>query len=287
MKRIWICGSSGMLGSHFKRLLQERQIPFIATTREEIDITQRDLVCDFVRTQKISHILNCAAYTKVDMAESEQKMAYLINAIGPHNLGVAGRRHETRVIHFSSDYVFDGKGHSPYTEDSLCAPIGAYGASKFAGEIKLLDEYSNACVIRTSWLFGWPGNNFVKTMLKLMQEKESLRVVSDQRGRPTYCQDLAEATLDLLDEKGIFHFANSFESTWHQFAIEIQRQAHELGYPIVTKQIQPITTNEYPTPARRPAYSTLNTKKVERSLGRLLRPWQEALKDYLITTKTK
>lgn len=285
MKKIWLCGASGMLGSHFKRLLTARKIPFAANERKVLDITNLDAVSDFVRTQKITHVINCAAYTQVDQAESEPKQAYLVNAIGPHHLGIAGRRHGARVLHFSTDYVFDGKGRIPYSEDHLCTPVSAYGMSKLAGEIKLLDEHQHACVVRTSWLFGYPGKNFVDTMLRQMNEKEHLRVVSDQIGRPTYCQDLAEASLNLLDEEGIFHFANTFETSWHQFAKEIHRQAFELGFPLVAKAIEPITTKEYPTPANRPAYSTLCTKKIEEHLGQAPRSWHEALYDYLVQLK--
>lgn len=281
MKRIWICGASGMLGSHFKRLLIERKIPFIANDSKQVDITQLDSVSDFVRVQKISHIVNCAAYTQVDKAEDEQKQAYMINAVGPHHLGIAARKYGARVLHFSTDYVFDGKGRVPYGENHSCSPVSAYGMSKLAGEIKLLDEHIHSCVIRTSWLFGIPGKNFVETMLRLMNEKEHLRVVCDQIGRPTYCQDLAEVSLQLLDEEGIFHFANAFETSWFQFAKEIHRQAKELHFPLKVKTVEPISSDEYPTIAKRPAYSSLNTKKVEEVLGKAPRPWQEALYDYL------
>lgn len=285
MKKIWICGSSGMLGSHFKRLLIDQQIPFITNDHTRIDITDLDIVSDFVRVQKISHIINCAAYNHVDKAESDQKAAYLVNAVGPHHLGIAGRRHGARVIHFSTDYVFDGKGRSPYSEDHFCTPISAYGMSKLAGEIKLLDEHERACIIRTSWLFGFPGKNFVETMLRQMRESEELRVVHDQVGRPTYCQDLAEAGLKLLDEEGVFHFANAFETSWFKFAKEIHRQAEEFGYPLKVKLIEPIPSSAYPTAAQRPKYSTLSTKKIEGYLGKSPRSWQEALQDYLIHSK--
>lgn len=283
--KIWICGSSGMLGSHFKQILTERSLPFIATNSAQMDITKLDPVSDFVRVQKVTHILNCAAYTGVDKAEREAKQAYITNAIGPYNLGIAGRRHGARVIHFSTDYVFDGDSKIPYSEEYPCTPIGAYGMSKLAGEIKLLDAHDHACVIRTSWLFGLSGKNFVQTMLQLMSERESLKVVYDQIGRPTYCQDLAEASLDLLDEEGIYHFANSCETSWYHFAEEICKQAKELGYPLNVEKIQPITTAEYPTQAIRPKYSTLNTKKIECRLGLTPRPWQEALNEYLIQYK--
>lgn len=280
-KKIWICGSSGMLGSHFIRLMEDEGLEFVATRSSQIDITDLEKVSDFVRIQKITHIINCAAYTNVDKAEEELKQAYLVNAIGPHNLGIAGRRHGANVIHFSTDYVVDGKGRTPYTEDHYCTPINAYGMSKLAGEIKLLDEHERSCIIRTSWLFGFPGKNFVERMLHLMREREQLRIVNDQVGRPTYCQDLAEATLELLDEEGIYHFANAFETTWFKFAVEIHRQAKELGFSLAVKTIEPIASHEYPTIAKRPSYSTLNTKKVEEYLGCVPRSWQEALGDYL------
>lgn len=280
-KKIWISGAAGMLGSHFKRLLTERQIPFVANDFQQVDITNLEAVSNFMRVQKITHVINCAAYTAVDKAETDQKQAYLVNAMGPHQLGIAGRRHGARVMHFSTDYVFDGASRTPYAEESPCSPLGAYGMSKLAGEIKLLDAHPQACVIRTSWLFGLPGKNFVETMIRLMGEREQLRVVADQRGRPTYCQDLAETTLKLLDEQGIFHFTNAQETTWFQFAEEIQKQAKMLGFPMKVQKIEPITTQEYPTPAKRPAYSTLSTNKIEKLLGSAPRPWTEALQDYL------
>lgn len=276
-----------MLGSHFDRLLRERQNLFVATTKDEVDITDLESTSHFVREQRITHIINCAAYTQVDKAESEQKEAYVINAIGPYHLGVAAKRHRARVLHFSTDYVFDGKGKVPYKENHPCSPINAYGMSKLAGEMKLLEEHEHACVIRTSWLFGFPGKNFVETMLRLMREKERLSIVYDQVGRPTYCQDLAEAALDLLDEEGIFHFANTFQTSWFQYAQEIERQARHLHFPLKVDGIEPISSKKYPTPAERPVYSTLDTHKIESILGRKIRPWQEALHDYLLLLKNR
>jgi len=286
MKKVWIAGASGMLGSHFKRLLAERNIPFLANDRKQIDITDLDTVSDFIRVQKISHVINCAAYTDVDKAETEQKEAYLANAVGPHYLGIAGRRHGARVLHFSTDYVFDGKSRRPYSEEHFCTPSTSYGMSKLAGEIKLLEEHQRSCVIRTSWLYGSSGKNFVDTMLKLMCEKEHLRVVSDQIGRPTYCQDLAEIALEMLDAEGVYHFSNSFETSWYQFAKEIRQQSGELGFPLIVKEIEPISSRDYPTAATRPVYSTLNTKKIEELLGKTPRPWHEALRDYLVYVKS-
>ncbi|CAF22849.1 dTDP-4-dehydrorhamnose reductase [Candidatus Protochlamydia amoebophila] len=285
MKKIWVCGASGMLGSHFKRLLNKRQLSFVANDDKKIDITNLEAVLDFVRTEQITHIINCAAYTKVDKAETDLKQAYLVNACGPHHLGIAARHQNAHVIHFSTDYVFDGKENLPYTEEHACAPIGAYGISKLAGEIKLLDEFDRSCVIRTSWLFGLPGKNFVETMLRLMNEKAQIKIVCDQMGRPTYAQDLAEVALQFLDKSGIYHFANSSETNWYEFAKEIYRQGKEFQLIQRDCQIEPIMTHEYPTQAKRPAYSTLNTQKIESVLRWKPRPWQEALKDYLTIYK--
>lgn len=275
MKKIWVCGSSGMLGTYIVKLLPEGHIS------QKIDITDREAVSDFVRTNKITHIINCAAYTQVDQAEVEQSQAYQINAMGPQNLGISARKYGARLLHFSTDYVFDGKGNFPYKEEHSCCPISAYGMTKWAGEVKLLDELPKGCIIRTSWAFGHPGKNFVETMLRLMKEKEHLRVVFDQIGRPTFCKDLAEVALELLDEEGIYHFANASETSWFAFAKEIQLQASQLNFPLKAKIIEAIPTSEYPTPAKRPAYSTLDTKKIEKALGKAPRIWQVALHEYL------
>lgn len=283
--KIWVCGAQGMLGSHFRRLLMEKKWPFVANDHQQIDITQLESVCQFVKDQAITHIINCAAYTHVDKAESEQEKAYLINAQGPLNLGIAAKRRGAHVLHFSTDYVFNGQGSVPYTEEHACHPINTYGKSKWKGEINLLNENQNSCIIRTSWLFGWPGNNFVEKMLHLMKEKKVLRVVSDQIGRPTYCQDLAEAALDLMEEKGIYHFANACETNWYQFAQEIYKQAKAIDLSLIIELIESITTHDYPTPAKRPAYSTLSTNKIEAKLGKAPRAWQEALADYLALYK--
>ena len=275
----------GYAGISFQASVIRKKIPFEATGRKEVDITNLDNASDFVRVKKLP-MLSIAPLirTLTRRKRSKSRPTWRMQS-GPYNLGIAGRRHGARVLHFSTDYVFDGKEGTPYSEEHSCTPVGAYGMSKLAGEIKLMDEHPHACVVRTSWLFGYPGRNFVDTMLRLMSEKNELKVVLDQVGRPTYCQDLAEAALDLLDEEGLFHFANGFETSWYEFAKEIHRQAAELGFPLAMKKIEPITTKEYPTPAKRPSYSTLSTKKIEGHLGRAPRVWQEALNDYLVKMK--
>ena len=283
--KIWIAGAKGMLGSHFTRLLQLRGIEFIGTDLAHIDhildITRLEDVLAFVAQNKITHIINCAAYTQVDKAESERILSHLVNALGPKNLAIASKKLNVQVVHFSTDYIFDGLGKIPYEENHPCNPVNYYGYSKWEGEQQLLKHSEKYCIIRTSWLYGFPGKNFVETMLRLMQEKEILRIVSDQIGCPTYCQDLVEATLLLLNHQGIYNFANSQETSWYDFAKEIHRQGLALGFPLTVKEILPITTKEYPTPAKRPAYSTLSTKKIQQELGINPRNWKIALADYM------
>lgn len=283
--KIWIPGGSGMLATYFIRLFESKNIPYIANDARELDISHEEAVNKFVKGQNITHIVNCAAYTQVDKAESEQELAFLVNATGPEILGKAAARHHLKIIHFSTDYVFDGKKREPYREDDICSPISVYGQSKWEGENRLLAANPDACIIRTSWLYGYPGRNFVETMIRLMQEKEVLRVVKDQVGRPTYCQDLVEAVFQMLNVSGIYHFANSQQTSWHEFAKEIYLQIQSLGYSLKVKQIEPIATHEYKTLAKRPAYSTLSTLKISKILGSEPRPWRDALRDYLSIPK--
>lgn len=279
--KIWVAGGSGMLAAHLIRLLTEQGLPFVANGKDVVDITDEAAVAAFVKDQKITLIINCAAYTQVDKAESEADEAYRVNALGPEIIGKAASQVHARVIHISTDYVFDGKSRSPYHEEDVCAPLGIYGRTKLEGEKNLLRVCPQACIIRTSWLYGWPGKNFVGTMLRLMQERELLRVVNDQVGCPTYCQDLAEAILQMSNQSGIFHFVNSHQTSWYEFAKEIHRQAVTLGYALKVRNIEAIKTEEYPTLAKRPLYSTLSTEKISAVLGKKPRPWQEALEDYL------
>lgn len=278
--KIWITGGNGMLASHFKRFFVERKIPFVANDVKEVDITHHNQVSSFAKTEKITHIINCAAYTNVDKAEVEKDLAFLVNAKGPQTLGKIAKEQNLKVIHFSTDYVFNGLSSIPYTENSPCSPIGVYGQSKWEGEQRLFEETSNACIIRTSWLFGLPGKNFVETMIKLMLERETLRVVNDQIGCPTYCQDLAEASFLLLNKTGLFHFANKQETSWYGFANEIRDKANKFGFSLKVMNIEPIKTSDYPTPAKRPAYSTLSTEKFEKTTKKNPRPWPQALESY-------
>jgi dTDP-4-dehydrorhamnose reductase len=281
--KIWLCGAQGMLGSAIAAKLSARGTSFEGSDRE-LDIADRDQVLAFAERMRPDWIVNAAAYTNVDGAESDQEQAERVNAAGPECLGEAAARVGASVLHFSTDYVFDGKGSTPYEENAPCAPNGVYARSKLEGEQRLLAAARGRIrvqIVRTSWLFGENGKNFVATMLALMAERDELRVVDDQHGRPTYTGDLADAALALEGVDGIFHFANAGATSWCGFARGILAQARELGLPVRTSVIHAVTTAEFPRPAPRPAYSVLSTDKITRQLGRAPRPWQEALRDYL------
>lgn len=272
-----------MLGKEITAALANQKIDFIGTNKSEADICS--VGEKFIQQNQITHIINCAAYTQVDKAETEQEKAHLINGTGVKHLGSLSKKYHLPILHFSTDYVFDGSSKVPYNEEGATNPLNVYGSSKREGEIVLLQETPYACLIRTSWLFGLQGNNFVQTMIKLMQERETLSIVSDQIGRPTYAPDLAEFAIQMLGQMGIYHFANADEASWYSFAKEIHQTGLSLGFPFKTKELKAIPTSEYPTPAKRPTYSTLSTQKIEKEFQIIPRPWQNGLKEYLNAKK--
>lgn len=278
-----------MLGQAVAAQLRRLGHPFVGTDRE-VDITDAEAVR--VQAEGFSHIVNCAAYTAVDAAERDEATAHRVNGEGPENLARAAATTGATLLHVSTDYVFDGEAEAPYGEDAPCAPRSAYGRSKLAGEAALRG-FGRVYVVRTSWLFGPGGPNFVATMIDLMRERETLRVVVDQRGRPTYTRDLAGAMLSLLGlsgpfdpgaaaAPGVYHFANAGETTWHGFAEAILAAGRARGLSLATQEIAAITTAEFPRPAPRPAYSVLDTARLESALGLRPRPFTAALEDYLM-----
>ncbi|HEY3496734.1 MAG TPA: dTDP-4-dehydrorhamnose reductase [Polyangiaceae bacterium] len=287
--KVWLVGARGMLGSALATRLERLRVPYV-TTDLELDIGQAEPVLAFALRERPTHIVNAAAYTRVDDAEAHEDEAFRANALGPDHLGRAAAELGAGVVHFSTDYVFDGTARTPYQEEAPTAPSGAYGRTKLEGERRLLAHRSERCpvhVIRTSWLFGENGNNFVRTIARLVAEKEELRVVADQYGRPTYTGDLADAALALagLDGRapagdGIVHFANGGETTWHGFASAIRELCLARGLPVKAARVVPVTTAEFPRPAPRPAYSVLDTRRIEAALGRAPRPWPAALEEY-------
>ncbi len=283
-RRIVITGASGQLGQALNQVLKERSDLTIVNTgsREPtaycpiiLDITNPVAVMNFIQEIKPEIIINCTAHTGVDLCESEQEKAYRMNAIGPKNLAAAAAALEAKLIHISTDYVFSGEGNVPIAEDSVTSPNTVYGTTKHAGEEFVQSLCENYNIIRTAWLYG-DGRNFVKTMLALAEKNSEIRVVNDQYGSPTSALELARAIAFLIDTdgQGIYHGVCEGTATWYEFAVEIFRLA---GKEV---KVIPITTEEYPTPAKRPKYSVLkNTRLAE--AGHTLKFWKDALKEYM------
>jgi dTDP-4-dehydrorhamnose reductase len=250
----------------------------------ECDITNAETVRSYARNRTIKWIMNCSAYTAVDKAEDEESKAYAINAIGPANLGRTAVEVGARVIHVSTDYVFDGEASSPYTEDELPSPRGAYGRTKARGEELLADATLEHFIVRTAWLYGVRGQNFVYTMLRLMDTREEITVVDDQRGCPTYTRDLAAALCAIVVANsscyGIYHYTNEGETTWFQFARKIYELGTSYGQIRRSCEVRPITTNRYPTKSARPKYSVLSKAKISRTFAVVVPTWQDGLERF-------
>ncbi|UCZ76035.1 dTDP-4-dehydrorhamnose reductase [Dickeya zeae] len=276
--KVLLTGANGQLGRCFQdRLPQGWSV--LATDADSLDITDEAQVQATVKSWQPDAIVNAAAYTAVDKAESEPELAARINVAGPEYLARAARQQGARFIHVSTDYVFDGTATRPYIETDTTHPLGVYGQTKLDGERVVLKVNPAAQIVRTAWVFSEYGNNFVKTMLRLGRERESLGVVADQRGCPTYAGDIADAIISLLQQQadgGLYHFCGDEEVSWHEFASTIFTLAHEQQVLARVPVVNAITTEQYPTPAARPAYSTLDCAKIAR-LGIPPSAWRAAL----------
>ncbi len=280
MSTILITGSKGQLGSELQVLTNLfPQFAFHFHDVDTLDITDIQSLRKCFKEISPKYIINCAAYTAVDKAESEIEKAYLINETAVANIEKIAEEFKTKIIHTSTDYVFDGNANVPYVETDKTNPVSVYGKSKLKGEEKLFNN-SNAITIRTSWLYSSFGNNFVKTMLRVGREKGELKVVCDQVGTPTYAADLALAILQIITKiedkivqfiPGIYHFSNEGACSWYDFACEIIQQAN------IKCKIKPVETSEYPTPTKRPAYSVLNKKKIKNNFSIEIPWWKDGL----------
>ena len=290
---IWLIGNKGMLGNDVEKLLKERGLTYCVSDKE-VDISDYKTLEKFGKDKKIKWIINCSGYTQVDKAEEEVDEAFKINKEGVRNIALFSAKRQIRLVHISTDYVFDGGQEGSavaYREDDETSPINIYGKSKLAGEEeikKILEEYF---IIRTAWLYGLRGNNFVYIMLRLFKEKDVVKVVEDQRGSPTYTVDLAGAILEIIEDDsisyGIYHFTNEGMTSWYEFAKAIYDRGKKLGLIEDNKkvEIQPIKTEEYPTVARRPKYSVLSKEKIKREFNLKIRDWDDALEDFLISLR--
>lgn len=284
-RRILVFGGAGQVGTALKALALSEGTVLEAPSRAEADIADRTAVAAMLDSGAWSAVINAAAWTGVDAAEDAVADAFAANALGPAILADATRRRNIPLIHISTDYVFDGEKPSPYEEDDRTAPLGVYGASKLAGEEAVRTGNPRHLIVRTAWVYGGTGRNFPNTMLRLAGERDRLRVVDDQWGAPTLAGDLASALLtlglrhDLPERNGIYHFVNRGETTWCRFAREIFALSAARGGPSAV--VEPITTADFPTPARRPANSRLATGRIERDFGIVPRQWEDALRDVI------
>jgi len=293
---IWLIGNKGMLGYEVEELLKKNNLSYAASD-QEIDITDFSILVQYIKDKKIDWIVNCAAYTAVDKAEEEIEKAYCINRDGVKNIARIALDKQAKLIHISTNYVFDGKKdkQSAYTEENQANPMGIYGKSKLTGEKEIINILDKYFIIRTAWLYGVNGHNFVYTMLRLFREREVITVVDDQWSSPTYAADLAEVILKIIetgsDKFGIYHFANEGVINWYQFAREIYDKAKEIGIVNGSRnvEIKPIKTEEYPTAAIRPQYSVLSKDKVKKEFNLKIRNWYKALEDFLsiLSLRTK
>ena len=276
--QILVTGSKGQLGSEFHALAKDDpEIRFTFTDIDELDLTDFPAVHSFIKNNDFDYCVNCAGYTAVDQAEDEQERAFLLNADAVENLAKECTENNVKLIHVSTDYVFDGKATRPYKEDDPVAPQSVYGASKLQGELAVLENSNDAIIIRTAWLCSQFGKNFVKTILKLANEKSELGVVDDQIGSPTFAEDMAKAILHIIkaDKRHmgneIYHYSNGGVISWYIFAKEIVEMA---GLPC---EVKPVKTSAYPTKAKRPAYSVLDTKKIKREFNMVIPDWKTSL----------
>ena len=276
MKKILVTGANGQLGQCLQKISSQfEEFEFIFTDSETLDITIKEEVNDFFWQNAPDFCINAAAYTAVDLAETDVEKAFLVNADGAENLAEACSENNAQFIHVSTDYVFDGENNLAYTEEDFTNPLGVYGASKLAGDELALEVNPCSVILRTSWVYSEFGKNFVKTMLNLFATKDELNIVADQFGQPTNANDLAEAIMKIIKSEkitpGIFNFSNLGRISWFDFAEKIA----ELSEAKI--KLNAIETSQYPTPAKRPKNSVLDLDKISKTYGVQLKPWEESL----------
>ena len=283
--KILVTGSEGQLGRDLMPRLEKAGYEVCGHDVSSLDITDTAKTVEAVAGLKPFAIINCAAYTQVDKAEAESEAAYAVNKQGAASLAQAAANIGARLLHISTDFVFDGRKSTPYAEDDQVSPISVYGASKLAGEQAIISCLPEHIIVRTAWLYGAQGNNFVKTILRLAAERESLNIVYDQIGTPTWTTDLCDAlvlTVKALESGktpyGIYHYTNEGVASWYDFAVEIVEEALARGLAIKCKTLEPILTSGYPTPAARPAFSVLDKAKFKKTFGVKIPHWRGSLK---------
>ncbi len=283
-KKILLVGAGGMLATDIEEHLKVQDIyNFVAYTEEQLDLLDNSKLNAVFEEEKPDIVINGAAYTKVDDCETSLGKALYINGSIVDNLARICKKNDAVLVHYSTDYVFDGNSEIPYLEIDKTDPINAYGYSKLQGEQHVSERLNSYYIIRTSWLYGHAGPNFVDTMAKLMKEKETLKVVNDQTGSPTYTKDLVNATMELLktDDYGLYHFSNDGQCTWYEFSLKIKEHLEDQGFKLSVKEISPVSTDEFPRPAKRPRFSLLNKSKYIKTTKAQIPHWDESLKRYI------
>ena len=284
--KILLAGGSGQLAQELQQILLSSG-EVIAVDRTRIDLSQPESIRQAMAQIQPDLVVNAAAYTAVDKAENEPELAHAVNGIAPGIFAEECAKLRASLIHFSTDYVFDGSRGSAYLETDITNPLGTYGKSKLAGEEAIRNAVNRHIIIRTAWVYGNGGKgNFVKTMLRLGKEREEIRVVADQIGSPTWTGDLAAAVSQIIPQIkpeifGTYQYTNSGVCSWYDFAIAIFEEAKKLGFPLKVQRVIPITTAEYPTPAKRPAFSVLSTVKISALLGTYPPHWRQGLRQML------
>ena len=281
MHKILITGANGQLGWELGQLAAAYPaFEFVLVDRSQLDLSFPETFEKIIQTISPDCIINTAAYTAVDKSETEKELSYTVNATAVKALASICKNLAIPFITYSTDYVFDGEATQPYTISTKVDPVNYYGSTKAAGETMAMEANEDTIIVRTSWVFSSHGNNFVKTMMRLMKERAQLNIVADQKGRPTYAKDLAIATMQMIEAmnagksiKGVYHYANMGETTWFDFAAKIKAIA---GLDCI---LNPIETKDFPTPAKRPAYSVLDTSKIEQDVEVDIRHWEDALKE--------
>lgn len=293
MLKVLITGAQGQVGKELTQIANKKGFDVIAAGRAELDITQTQNVEDYITQYQPDIVINAAAFTAVDKAESERDLAFAINRDGAKNIASACKKQNIPLLHISTDYVFDGTKSKSYSEDDSISPLGVYGESKWQGEEAIRKNLSDYLILRVAWVFGAQGNNFVKTMLRLGNDRDELNVVADQFGGPSPAKNIAQTLINLVEQYqknntlawGTYHYCGNSKTTWYDFAKEIFKQAFESGLLIKQIKVNPITTAEYPTAAKRPGNSMLDCSKLKKTFGIEMPEWKEALKLVLIELK--
>lgn len=273
---LWLLGAKGLVGSALKSVIS------CVTSGHEVDIGDLAALRRFAKQNPgITHIVNAAAFTQVDLAEEKRDEAFTANAIGPENLGLVAKELGADLLHLSTDYVFSGEGNHLWKETDPTEPVNYYGKTKLEGERRLLAVCPDCTICRVSWVFGQGGKSFVSKLFQNLQTQNEMRIVCDQWSRYTYAPDLSLVILQLLGQSGIYQFANAGITTKYEFALAMRDKMEELGLKVVTQKIIPVSGQEFPAPAVRPLHTPFDTAKIEETLGLTPRPWKEALHEYL------